>query len=208
MKIEVKILNKEFYKNEYESSCHGDSPNCGISCLDTYENLPDYATSGSAALDLVATKDYVIYPGEVVPIHTGLAIWIGSYPYKPQLTCFKSLDSKDADRYHGCSEQVSVAAHIIPRSGRGAKEGLVIANTVGLIDEDYKSELIVYALNRNKTKRWDGYEEQTVEPIKVKAGERFAQMYFTPIIKPTFKIVEEFSDPTIVHYGFGSTGNG
>lgn len=148
MKIELKVLNKEFYEDNL---------------------LPRYATAGAAAVDLVATQDYVIVPEQVVEIRTGLAIWVNSG---------------------------NVAALILPRSGRGAKEGLVIANTVGLIDSDYQGELVVYTMNRT--------EQNT---IHIKAGERFAQMTFVPIIKAQFDVVEEFSSESgRGDGGFGSTG--
>ena len=71
MHVELKVLNKEFYRakngienNSSKSLCYG--------------NLPSYATPGGAALDLVCCEDVSIYPGEVKAIHTGLAIWIGA----------------------------------------------------------------------------------------------------------------------------------
>lgn len=169
MKIELKVLNKEFYEDNL---------------------LPEYATAGSAAIDLVATQDYAIEPGGVVEIKTGLAIWINS-GQKEAREQFAMVDRKT-----WYNELWSVAALILPRSGRGAKEGLVIANTVGLIDSDYQGELVVYAMNRT--------EQNT---IHIKVGERFAQMTFVPIIKAQFAVVKEFSSESgRGDGGFGSTG--
>ena len=71
MKVEVKILNKKFYKKGYISKGNEDLE-------EYYTNLPRYATQGSAGIDLVCTKDVRIYPGETVMLPTGLAVWIGS----------------------------------------------------------------------------------------------------------------------------------
>ncbi|MDY6956576.1 MAG: dUTP diphosphatase [Pseudomonadota bacterium] len=85
--------------------------------------LPDYATSGSAGLDLRACLDdaLILEPGQTALIHTGLAIHIGDPGY---------------------------AAMILPRSGLGHKHGIVLGNLVGLIDSDYQGELKVSCWNR------------------------------------------------------------
>ncbi len=198
MQIELKILNKEFY--QYTPAYKGG----GMSCPST-KYLPEYATPGSAAIDLVnPSDDIILYPGEIKAIHTGLAIHIG--------TCKDEWLGND----HG---DWGVGALIIPRSGRGAKEGLVIANTLGLIDEDYQGELIVYVMNRNL--EYETFAHKTItgklcEPlwfdnrdakIEIKQGERFAQIVFIPIIKASFTVVDEFSSSTDRGIGgHGSTG--
>ena len=85
--------------------------------------LPDYATEGSAGLDLRAMleKEREIAPGETVLIPTGMAIHIGD---------------------------PSLAAVILPRSGLGHKHGIVLGNLVGLIDSDYQGQLFVSCWNR------------------------------------------------------------
>lgn len=85
--------------------------------------LPQYATPGSAGLDLRAMleQDIVIKPGETVLIPTGLSVYIGD----PNL-----------------------AALILPRSGMGHKHGIVLGNLVGLIDSDYQGPLMVSCWNR------------------------------------------------------------
>lgn len=87
------------------------------------EQLPTYATSGSAGLDLRACIDLplVIEPGTTHLIPTGLAIHIGDPQY---------------------------AAMILPRSGLGHKHGIVLGNLVGLIDADYQGQLMVSTWNR------------------------------------------------------------
>ena len=85
--------------------------------------LPDYATPGSAGLDLRACIDaaLVIEPGQTVLIPTGLAIHIGD---------------------------PGLAAMVLPRSGLGHKHGIVLGNLVGLIDSDYQGPLMVSCWNR------------------------------------------------------------
>ncbi|CRL49821.1 MULTISPECIES: dUTP diphosphatase [Pseudomonas] len=88
--------------------------------------LPQYATPGSAGLDLRAMleKDIVIKPGETVLIPTGLSVYIGD---------------------------PGLAALILPRSGLGHKHGIVLGNLVGLIDSDYQGPLMVSCWNRGQT---------------------------------------------------------
>ncbi len=87
------------------------------------EQMPAYATPGSAGLDLRACIDQplVLEPGSTHLIPTGLAIHIGDPSY---------------------------AAMILPRSGMGHKHGIVLGNLVGLIDSDYQGQLMVSTWNR------------------------------------------------------------
>jgi dUTP pyrophosphatase len=89
-------------------------------------NLPQYATSGSAGLDLRACLDetIVIEPGQTVLVPTGLSIFLDDPAY---------------------------AALILPRSGLGHKHGIVLGNLVGLIDSDYQGQLMVSTWNRGQT---------------------------------------------------------
>lgn len=90
------------------------------------EQLPSYATNGSAGLDLRACLDQplVLEPGMNQLIATGLAIHVADPSY---------------------------AAVILPRSGLGHKHGIVLGNLVGLIDSDYQGPLMVSAWNRSST---------------------------------------------------------
>jgi dUTP pyrophosphatase len=92
---------------------------------DTIE-LPDYATAGSAGLDLRACldDDLILEPGATILIPTGLAIHI---------------------------DDPTLAAVILPRSGLGHKHGIVLGNLVGLIDSDYQGQLFVSCWNRSQT---------------------------------------------------------
>ena len=90
------------------------------------EQLPAYATTGSAGLDLRACLDepLTLKPGETVLVPTGLAIHVGDPGY---------------------------AAVILPRSGLGHKHGIVLGNLVGLIDSDYQGQLMISTWNRGET---------------------------------------------------------
>lgn len=88
--------------------------------------MPEYATSGSAGLDLRACLDEAVTlnPGDTVLIKTGLSVYI---------------------------EDPALAGFILPRSGLGHKHGIVLGNLVGLIDSDYQGELMVSCWNRGNT---------------------------------------------------------
>ena len=133
------------------------------------DQLPVYGTPGSAGLDLRACIDeaITIQPGETVLIPTGLAIHIGDPGY---------------------------AAMILPRSGMGHKNGIVLGNLVGLIDSDYQGQLMISTWNR-------GQNAFTLNPM-----ERLAQLIIVPVLQVGFNIVEEFGDSERGEGGFGSTG--
>ena len=90
------------------------------------EQLPAYATTGSAGLDLRACLDepLTLEPGQTALIPTGLAIHVGDSGF---------------------------AALILPRSGLGHKHGIVLGNLVGLIDSDYQGQLMISTWNRGQT---------------------------------------------------------
>lgn len=131
--------------------------------------LPAYATPGSAGLDLRACLDEaaILQPGDTLLVPTGLAVHLSNPDY---------------------------AAMLLPRSGLGHKQGIVLGNLVGLIDSDYQGELKVSLWNR-------GQEAFTVEPMA-----RIAQMVIVPVVQAAFKVVEEFAQSERGEGGFGSTG--
>ncbi len=87
------------------------------------------------------------------------------------------------------------AGIILPRSGLGHKHGIVLGNLVGLIDADYQGELMVSVWNRSQT-------DFILEP-----AERMAQYMVVPVVRPSFEIVDEFSDVSERGAGgFGSSG--
>jgi len=133
------------------------------------DQLPAYATEGSAGLDLRACIDapITIEPGATVLIPTGLAIHLADPGY---------------------------AAMILPRSGMGHKNGIVLGNLVGLIDSDYQGQLMVSTWNR-------GQCAFTLNPM-----ERLAQLIVVPVLQVGFNVVDEFDTSERGAGGFGSTG--
>ena len=131
--------------------------------------LPTHATPGSAGLDLRAMVDQAttLEPGACQLIPTGMAIHIAD----PEL-----------------------AAVILPRSGLGHKQGIVLGNLVGLIDSDYQGPLLVSCWNRSQ-------QAFTIQP-----GDRLAQLVFVPVVRAEFRLVEEFGDSTRGTGGFGHSG--
>src|SRR3954471_17481776 len=110
------------------------------------ESLPHYATAGAAGLDLRACTDkpLEIRPGETVLVPSGLAIHL---------------------------DDPGLAAIVLPRSGLGHKNGIVLGNLVGLIDSDYQGQVMVSLWNRGK-------EAFTIQPM-----DRIAQMVIVPVVQ-------------------------
>jgi len=131
--------------------------------------LPKYASPGAAGLDLRACihSELVLQPGESQLISSGIAIHVADPGY---------------------------AAVILPRSGLGAKSGIVLGNLVGLIDSDYQGPLMVSLWNR-------GQAAFTIQPM-----DRIAQLVVVPVQQVEFNIVEDFSASSRGAGGFGSTG--
>jgi dUTP pyrophosphatase len=131
--------------------------------------LPDYATAGSAGMDLRAMLDapLVLAPGQAELIPTGIAIHIAD---------------------------PGMCAMILPRSGLGHKQGLVLGNLVGLIDADYQGPLMVSAWNRGQN------------PVSIAPGDRIAQLVFLPVTRATFRHVDAFGHSDRGEGGFGHTG--
>ena len=132
-------------------------------------DAPKYQTNGSAGLDLLACidKKLVLQPNESTIIPSGISIFI---------------------------EDPEFAAIVIPRSGLGAKKGLVCGNLLGLIDSDYQGPLSISLWNRSQ------------EPIIINAGERVAQLVVIRVNQVELELVSEFTETARGSKGFGSTG--
>jgi dUTP pyrophosphatase len=135
--------------------------------LDEGVELPAYATSGSAAFDLKAVLPgtILLYPGGTTLVPTGLRM----------------------------AMPVDMCAMILPRSGLGHYQGIVLSNLVGLIDSDYRDEIKIPVWNRSNQAFW------------IKPGDRIAQLVFVPIVRPVLQLVEDL-DSTDRLGGFGHTG--
>jgi dUTP pyrophosphatase len=131
--------------------------------------LPHYATAGAAGLDLRACLEAPLHlgAGDSQLVSTGIAIHVADPGY---------------------------AAMILPRSGLGAKSGIVLGNLVGLIDSDYQGPLMVSLWNRGKA------------PFTVQPLDRVAQLIIIPVVQVEFEVVQDFAASTRGAGGFGSTG--
>lgn len=140
-----------------------------IKKLKSSATVPSYGSACAAGADLYACEDapVTIGVGETVLIHTGIAMAI-------------------PDGYVGL---------IYARSGLATKKGLAPANKVGVIDSDYRGEIMVALHNHGK-------EAQTVEN-----GERIAQIVFTPYVAADFSVADELDSTERGAGGFGSTGS-
>jgi dUTP pyrophosphatase len=132
--------------------------------------LPAHATAGSAGMDLRACIDapLVLAPGRAELIPTGISIFV---------------------------EDPALAAVLLPRSGLGHKNGIVLGNLIGLIDSDYQGPLMVSCWNRSDT-------SFTILP-----GDRIAQLVFVPVVQADFEVVADFSSTERGAGGFGSSGS-
>ncbi|MBQ6702876.1 MAG: dUTP diphosphatase [Clostridia bacterium] len=139
-----------------------------IKKLDERAVIPTFGSEFSAGADLYAVcdSDVTVNPSETVLIHTGLSMEI-------------------PEGYAGL---------IYARSGLASKKGLAPANKVGVVDADYRGEVMVALHNHGST-------AQTVSN-----GERIAQLVVTPFLKVEFEVKDELSDTVRGKGGFGSTG--
>ena len=139
-----------------------------IKLLRENARVPETATPGSAGFDLCAALEepVVICPGETKSIPTGLALQIEN----------------------------GYAGFIFARSGLGIRHGIVPANCVGVIDSDYRGEVLV------------GLYNHSGEPFTVNPGDRVAQLVLLPVHLPQIEVCGELEDTSRGTGGFGSTG--
>ena len=130
--------------------------------------LPSYATSGAAGMDLLAAVQapMVLAPGARTLVPTGLAI---ALPPGFEL-------------------------QIRPRSGLALKNGIILPNSPGTIDEDYRGELQVIVMNAG------------TEPFTIERGMRIAQAVLAPVVRVAWAEVTELDETQRGAGGFGSTG--
>ena len=131
--------------------------------------MPTYGSAGAAGLELRACIDtpLTLEPGDSQLVSSGIAIHIGDPGY---------------------------AALVLPRSGLGAKQGIVLGNLVGLIDSDYQGQVFVSVWNRGKA-------AFTIQPM-----DRIAQMIVVPVRQIEWNVVDAFESSSRGAGGFGSTG--
>lgn len=146
-----------------------DTPTVLIKKLTPSAKMPTYASRDAAGADLYALVDLgavTVPPNRTVMIRTGIAAAIPK----------------------------GYAGLIYARSGLACKRGLAPANKVGVIDADYRGEIMV-ALHNHST-----------EPVTLEAGERIAQLVVTPCLMPSFTECDDLEQTARGDGGFGSTG--
>lgn len=145
-----------------------ESQTINIKKLDTKATLPTYGSEFAAGADLYALIDAPVEfaPNETKLIHTGIAMEI----------------------------PVGYAGLIYARSGLASKKGLAPANKVGVVDSDYRGEIMVALHNHNTI------------PVTIEPNERIAQLVITPFLKAVYNEVKDLSDTVRGEGGFGSTG--
>jgi dUTP pyrophosphatase len=136
--------------------------------IDQRAVVPSYGSEYAAGADLYACMDDVVTvaPGETHFIHTGLVIELPLY----------------------------TVGLVYARSGLACKKGLAPANKVGVIDADYRGEIMVAIHNHSNA------------PVDIEPGERIAQLVIAPYIYGEYEEREELSDTARGEGGFGSTG--
>lgn len=140
-----------------------------IKKLNKNAEIPKRATNGSAGYDLCACieEDVVIKKGQIVKIPTGISA---------------EINTNEA------------ALMIYARSGLASKNGVTLVNCVGVVDSDYRGEIVVPLINL-------GNDDYIIEK-----GARIAQLVVTPVILPEIEEVSELGDTDRGSGGFGSTG--
>ena len=132
--------------------------------------FPSYTTDGSAAIDLRACIEdsLTLKAHSTFLLKTGIAFFI-----------------KDPN----------LAGIILPRSGLGHKHGIILGNSVGLIDSDYQGEIMISLYNRSS------------DDFLINPGDRIAQFLIIPVLQFDFEIVDEFVKTKRSTGGFGHSGN-
>lgn len=128
--------------------------------------LPFYATAGSCCFDICATSAGIVEPNRSMVFHTGLVVEVPT----------------------------GFSLKLYSRSGHGFKDDVSLANCVGVIDSDYRGELMVKLRNDKDT------------PFAVNIGDRIVQGELQPVYRTDFQVVDDLTDTARGAGGFGSTG--
>ena len=131
-----------------------------------FASVPTRSRIGDAALDVASCEDALIEPNSTKLIHTGIAIEI-------------------EDGYCGL---------VLPRSGNAVNHGITIINSPGLIDANYRGEIMI------------GLHNTSAEIFRVYKGDRIAQLLVTPVLDVDVQVVDVLSDSNRGTQGFGSSG--
>lgn len=151
-----------------------------IKLIRSSSKVPSYGSEGAAGADLYADIDFNMYipSNETMFIGTGVAMEIPP----------------------------GYAGLVFARSGMACKQGLALANSVALIDSDYRGEIKVALKNFDTYDESEMTKEDFIARHTISPGERIAQIMIVPFISPGFEIVDKLSETLRGNNGFGSTG--
>lgn len=162
-----KIMIPEAIHSIYNMEIFSPSDNFIVKMINKSSNIiPIYETSGSAGFDIASNEDTVLYPGETKLISTGLFMEV------PE----------------------GFELQIRSRSGLSIKYQVIVLNSPGCIDSDYRGEIKIILINLGCNK------------FEIKTGDRIAQGTFSQIFRANFKLVDKLSETERGSGGFGSTG--
>lgn len=163
-------VNLKFLRNAREIYGDGNPDNAAGGLLPS--TMFSVGVDLRACLEPDGSLEVIIAPGERFAVGSGISI----APPEP------------------CPGTPAVAGFVYSRSGLGAKHGLVVAQGVGVIDPDYRGEIIVWLLNTSK------------KEIVLHQGDRMAQLVFLNYYQPVFNVVDELGSTSRGAGGFGHTG--
>jgi dUTP pyrophosphatase len=128
---------------------------------------PSYAKPGDAGMDVIACANVIVPPLSTKLVPLGFAMHLAN---------------------------ANMVAFLLPRSGKGHKEGIVLGNLVGVIDSGYQGQMFASVWNRNPDRE-----------VNIKMGDHIAQLVVMPIVRVTWHEVESFTPSERGEGGFGST---
>ena len=137
-----------------------------IKRLDPRAQLPEYKSPGASGLDLSTLVGHLLYPGRRVVLPTGIAVQM----------------------------PIGFEGQIRSRSGLSAEEGIIVLNSPGTIDSDYRGEIKLIIQNNSRV------------PYRIEAGDRLAQLVICPISHCTLVEVDRLTETKRGEQGLGSTG--
>lgn len=155
---------------------------------DKTPTAPRRSTEGSAGYDIKSPIDITFYPGEYKTLDTGLKFDGKEYPIMPCRVSQMKNFGKSIETREGAIESFSWVGLILPRSSLGFKYGFRFANTVGVIDQDYRDNIML-SITVDKE-------------LEIKAGDKIAQIIFIPYLVVAYEQEPEFKR----NGGIGSTG--
>ena len=149
--------------------------------------IPKFEKLTDSGFDLRSVEDTLIFPGKIVCVHTGLSVELP--------------DPKDTYPF-------VIEMQIRPRSGLVAKNGVIVVNSPGTVDNGYRGELMII-MSVLKYDMYSEFDQLQYQEYKIKAGDRIAQAVIVPVLSTNILNlveVDELNETVRGTGGFGSTG--